>query len=67
LVERATAWGTWTTDLLACDRRGGDGWVSVKVENDQERFVDIPRIARYLMQTLSGFHPGLDVLVGKGL
>lgn len=44
--------GTWTTNLLACDRRGGDGWLSVKVQNDQKRFVDIPRIARYLMQTL---------------
>lgn len=52
LVERATPYGTWTTELVACDRQSGDGWVSVKVENDQERFVDIPRIARYLMQTL---------------
>jgi hypothetical protein len=52
LIERATPTGTWTTDLVACDRRTGDGWVSVKVENDQERFVNIPRVARYLMQTL---------------
>lgn len=52
LIERATHLGTWTTDLVVCDRRGGDGWVSVRVENDQQRFVDIPRIARYLMQTL---------------
>jgi hypothetical protein len=52
LTERATDTGTWTTDLVACDRRNGDGWVSVKVENDQDRFVNIPWLARYLMQTL---------------
>jgi hypothetical protein len=52
LVERDTPRGTWSTDLVACDRKSGDGWVSVRVENDQEYFVDIPRIARYLMQTL---------------
>lgn len=52
LTERATDTGTWTTDLVACDRRNGDGWVSVKVENDQGRFVNIPWLARYLMQTL---------------
>lgn len=52
LVERGTPTGTWSTELVACDRRNGGGWLSVKVENDQGRFVDIPRIARYLMQTL---------------
>lgn len=52
LTERATDTGTWTTELVACDRKNGDGWVSVKVENDQDRFVNIPWLARYLMQTL---------------
>lgn len=52
LVETATAWGTWTTDLILHERRGVDGWVSISVENDQNNFVDTPRVARYLMQTV---------------
>jgi len=44
--------GTWTTELLLHDRRGSDDWLSLTVANDQGRFVDVPNLARYLMQAL---------------
>lgn len=52
LVERDTPLGTWTTELIAHDRRGDGDWISLKVENDNGRFVGVPRLGKYLMQTL---------------
>lgn len=44
--------GTWTTELLMHDASSGDSWVSISVGNDQGRFVNVPGIARYLMDVL---------------
>lgn len=52
LVERNTPQGTWTTELMACDKRGEGDWISLNVENDEGHFVDVPVLAKYLMQTL---------------
>ncbi|MFD8496387.1 hypothetical protein [Amycolatopsis sp. NPDC059657] len=52
LSETGTNWGTWNTELLLHERHGSEGWVSISVQNEQGRFVDVPRIARYLMRTL---------------
>lgn len=52
LIEGGTPHGTWTTNLYAQDRRGDGDWLSVTVENDRGSFVDVPRLARYLMQAL---------------
>lgn len=52
LVEQDTPQGTWTTELLVHERIEGGGWISVDVENDRGRFVDVPWLAKYLMQVL---------------
>ena len=52
LIEGGTNQGTWTTNLYAQDRRGDGDWLSITVENDRGSFVDVPRLARYLMQAL---------------
>ncbi len=52
LNETGTNWGTWNTELLLHERHGSEGWVSISVQNEQGRFVDVPRVARYLMRTL---------------
>jgi hypothetical protein len=52
LVERGKPLGTWTTDLMACDKRGEGDWISLNVENDEGNFVDVPVLAKFLMRTL---------------
>jgi hypothetical protein len=52
LIERDTPKGTWTTELIALDRRGDGDWLALNVDNDQGNFVDVPQLATYLMQTL---------------
>lgn len=52
LVEADTPKGTWTTDLLAHDQAGAGDWIELTVRNDRGHFVDVPVLARYLMQTL---------------
>jgi len=52
LVERGTPLGTWTTELIAHDRKGDGDWISLRVENDKGHFVGVPRLGKYLMQTL---------------
>lgn len=67
LVERNTNAGTWTTELLVHDEPGADDWISLVVRNDQGRFVNVPRLARYLMQVVQlgdgaiEFHDGPQV------
>ena len=60
LVERGTPLGTWTTDLMACDKRGEGDWISLNVENDEGNFVDVPVLAKFLMQTLPLADGSLD-------
>lgn len=52
LVEAGTPQGSWTTNLYAQHRHGGGDWLSITVENDKGSFVDVPRLAKYLMQAL---------------
>ncbi|MDF2092589.1 hypothetical protein P0Y31_09555 [Knoellia sp. 3-2P3] len=52
LIESDTPRGTWTTELIAHDRRGQGDWLTLSVTNDSGNFVDVPRLGRYLMQTL---------------
>lgn len=52
LTESDTPSGTWTTELLAHDHRGAHDWLTLSVTNNQHRFVDVPRLAKYLMQSL---------------
>ncbi len=51
-MAESSPMGTWTTELLMHDAADGDSWVSISVGNDQGRFVNVPRIARYLMEVL---------------
>lgn len=52
LVEHNTVTGTWTTELLAHDAQGQDDWLRVYVESQEGRFVDVPWLARHLIETL---------------
>lgn len=51
LIERTTI-GTWRTQLTAFAPRKGSPWVSLEVTNSEGRFVSVPRVAAYLMDTL---------------
>lgn len=51
LVE-PTKLGTWTTDLVLHDEPGPNDWISLVVRNSNGRVVNVPRLARYLMQVL---------------
>lgn len=51
LVEQ-TRHGRWSTELVAHDRRGDGDWLSLVVTNGDGRFVDVPRLSRYLIQAL---------------
>ena len=51
LVEVNTG-GTWTTELICVDNVEEESWLRVHVENDQGRFVDVPWLARHLIETL---------------
>jgi hypothetical protein len=44
--------GTWTTEVIVHDEPGVDDWISIRVTNDQGRFVAVPRVARYLLGVL---------------
>lgn len=44
--------GTWTTEVIAHDEPGIDDWISIRVTNDDGRFVAVPRVARYLLEVL---------------
>jgi len=37
---------------MTCDTADGGGWIQFNVRNDQGRFVAVPRLARYLIQSL---------------
>ena len=52
LIERETPQGTWTTELIAHDKRGDGDWIRIHVENDRGNFVDVPNLAKGLMQAL---------------
>jgi len=47
--------GEWRTELTLSDPRSSDGWMSVTVTNDKGRFVDVPRIAAYVLDVVDGF------------
>lgn len=51
LVEN-TLQGTWRTELTAFEPSRGTTWVALEVSNSEGRFVAVPRIAAYLMDTL---------------
>lgn len=48
LIESDTPLGTWCTQVVASSA----GWIDLTVTNSEGRFVAVPKIARYLMQTL---------------
>lgn len=52
LVESNSDTGTWRTELTVHVPRRGDGWFVVDVSSDRGRFVAVPKLARYLIQTL---------------
>ncbi|WP_406632373.1 hypothetical protein [Amycolatopsis sp. WGS_07] len=52
LVEDQGASGTWTTDLIAHDEPGDRDWISLTVRNDQGRFVNVPGLAKFLVEAL---------------
>jgi len=55
LVE-GKADGQWISEILA----SADGWIEIKVSNSNGRSVDVPRIAKYLMQVLPLGDAGLE-------
>lgn len=52
LTERQPKTGVWRTELLASQLRDGGGWLALDVTNDRGNFVDVPVLARYLMEAL---------------
>lgn len=52
LVENRGTNGKWTTDLIAHDEPGDHAWINLTVRNDQGRFVNVPGLAKFLMEAL---------------
>src|SRR5699024_1741334 len=52
LVEDGGRTGTWATDIVAHDAPGDDDWIHLTVTNSRGEFVAVPRIAKYLADTL---------------
>ena len=44
--------GVWTTELHAHDDLNGADWITLSVRSGHGGFVNVPRLARYLMQVL---------------
>lgn len=44
--------GRWTTRVIAVEQERGGGWVSIDVHSADGQFVAVPRLARFLTQTL---------------
>lgn len=47
--------GKWRTQLVLHAPDVGAGWIRLKVTNDGGRFVDVPRVATYIMDVLETF------------
>lgn len=52
-LREPTNQGTWVTQLTVHAPRKADAWLSLRVNNDEGRWVDVPRLATYLMDSLS--------------
>lgn len=52
LEEDGGSTGRWTTEVLLHDEPGDRDWIQITTRNDGGRFVDVPNLARYLMQAL---------------
>lgn len=44
--------GVFTTDVVAHDERGDQDWIHMSVTNSRGQFVNVPRLAKYLMEVL---------------
>lgn len=51
-LSEPSSQGVWSTELVLHDEPRSSDWVSLTIANDQGRFVDVPRLARYLIQVL---------------
>lgn len=54
-MREQTPQGEWRTELTVTEPRSGDGRLAIEVTNSQGRFVDVPRIAGYVLDVLHGF------------
>ncbi|WP_039737976.1 hypothetical protein [Saccharomonospora halophila] len=52
LVEDQGGNGTWTTELIAHDEPGDHDWINLTVRNDQGKYVNVPKLARFLIEAL---------------
>lgn len=52
LLQESNTGSEWTTELHLHDEPSGDDWITLAVRNDSGRFVNVPRLARYLMEVL---------------
>lgn len=51
-LEEESALGLWSSDLVVASSDAADGWMSITVSNDQNRFVDVPRVATYILDVV---------------
>lgn len=63
LVEPNSQTGTWRTELTVNVARR-EGWFLLEVSNDQGRFVAVPKLAKYLIQTLEA-RDGADLRISE--
>lgn len=53
MVETSPSNGTWRSEVLAAESASGSGWIWIKVESDDGRFVATPKIVQDLLATLN--------------
>lgn len=54
-LQEETPVGTWRTELTLTEPHATDGWMTLTVTNSEGRFVDVPRIAGYVLDVVGGF------------
>lgn len=51
-MREQTPFGEWRTELTVAEPRSGDSRLAIEVANSEGRFVDVPRIAGYVLDVL---------------
>ena len=52
VLHESNAGGEWATEVHLHDQSGSDDWITLAVRSSSGRFVNVPRLARYLMEVL---------------
>lgn len=65
LLQESNTGGEWTTELHLHDEWSGNDWITLAVRNGSEKFVNVPRLARYLIGVLPLRDGAVEFIPGR--